>query len=158
MVFYKFASNQSQIYRFISHQGFLYLCCITIIHHIWLYLIIFNRSGYIEKNSGPKSNSYQHFFICHLNLNRISAHNLLKLSLLWAYITVHNCMLYVYQRFISTHPFTTMIIIYRFQVIIYVEKIILWILNEAVFVFTAKSPFHLKLKISITSTNALILK
>ena len=59
---------------------------LAFIHHIWLYLIIFNRSGDIEINPGPKSNSYQSFSIFHWNLNRISVHNFLRLSLLRAYI------------------------------------------------------------------------
>ena len=63
--------------------------CHSKLHHIWLYLIIFDRSGDVEKNSEPKPNSYQSFSICHWNLNSSSAHNFLKLSLLRAYITVY---------------------------------------------------------------------
>ena len=63
--------------------------CHSKLHHIWLYLIIFDRSGDVEKNSEPKPNSYQSFSICHWNLNSSSMHNFLKLSLLRAYITVH---------------------------------------------------------------------
>ena len=67
-----------------------YICILlAFIHHIWLYLIIFNRSGDIEKNPEPKPNSYQSLSICHWNLNSISARNFLKLSLLRAYITVY---------------------------------------------------------------------
>ena len=34
-----------------------YFCVLlTFVHHIWLYLIISNRSGDIEKNPGPKPN------------------------------------------------------------------------------------------------------
>ena len=69
--------------------GFLvFIVLLTFVHHIWLYLIISNRSGNIEKNPGPKPS--QRFSVCHGNLNSISAHNFLKLSLLRAYITVHN--------------------------------------------------------------------
>ena len=58
-----------------------YICILLeFIHHILLYLIMFNR---------PNSNSYQSFFIYHWNLNSISARNFLKLSLSRAYITVH---------------------------------------------------------------------
>ena len=68
-----------------------YFCVLlTFVHHIWLYLIISNRSADIEKNPGPKPNPCQSFSICHWNLNSISAHNFLKLSLLQAYIAVHN--------------------------------------------------------------------
>ena len=68
-----------------------YICVLLIfIHRIYLCLIIFNRSGDIEKNPGPMPNSYQSFSICHWNLNSITAHNFLKVSLLRAYITVHS--------------------------------------------------------------------
>ena len=53
-------------------------------------MIIFNRSGNIEKNPRPKANSYQSFSICHWNLHSITAHNFLKVSLLRAYTTVHS--------------------------------------------------------------------
>ena len=68
-----------------------YICVLlTFIQHIWLYFIIFNRTGDIEKNPGPKPNCYQTFSICHLNLDSITAHNFLKVSLLRAYITIHS--------------------------------------------------------------------
>ena len=66
-----------------------YICILLgFIHYIWLYLIIFNRSGDIEINPEPKPNSCR-FFICQWNLNSISVHKFLKLSLLSTYITVH---------------------------------------------------------------------
>ena len=75
----------------LSFVRIFYICVLlTFIHHIWLYLIIFNRSGDIEKNPGPKPKSYQRFSICHWHLNSITAHNFLKVSLLRAYITVHS--------------------------------------------------------------------
>ena len=56
-----------------------YFCVLlTFVHHIWLYLIISNRSGDIDKNPGPKPNPCQSFYICHWNLNSISVHNFLK--------------------------------------------------------------------------------
>ena len=76
--------------RFISLSVFRtsYICILlAFIHHIWLYLIIFNRSGDVEKNPGPKPNSYQSFSVCHWNPNSISPYNFLKLPLLQAYIT-----------------------------------------------------------------------
>ena len=42
------------------------------------------------KNPGPKRNSNQSFSICHWNLNSITAHNCLKISLLRVYILLHN--------------------------------------------------------------------
>ena len=47
-------------------------------------------SGDIEMNPGPKPCSCNKFSICHWNLNSISAHNFIKLSLLRAYISFHN--------------------------------------------------------------------
>ena len=47
-------------------------------------------SGDIETNPGPKPIAGQSFSICHWNLNSISAHNFTKISLLTAYVLVHN--------------------------------------------------------------------
>ena len=103
-----------------------YICILlALIHHIWLYLIIFDWSGDAEKNLELKPNSYQSFSICHWNLNSSSVHNFLKLSLYKHTSLFINLMLYFYQRLISVHPFYGMIIIYKFQVIIYIGKIIL---------------------------------
>ena len=54
-----------------------------------MYLILTKRSGDIEQNPGPKSNSAQSFSICHWNLNSISAHNFIKISLLKTCIATH---------------------------------------------------------------------
>ena len=54
---------------------------VTYVFHIWLYLILTKRSGDIEQNPGPKSNSSQSFSICHWNLSSIFAHNFIKISL-----------------------------------------------------------------------------
>ena len=60
------------------------------VHHIWLSLTIIRRSGDNEENPCPKCNSNQSFSICHWNLNSITAHNYFKISLLRAYISLHN--------------------------------------------------------------------
>ena len=67
------------------------MCNLTFlyIYLLWLFAIVFNRSGDIEKNPGPKAKSCQSFSICHWNLNSIPAHNFAKLSLLQAYNTIH---------------------------------------------------------------------
>ena len=59
-------------------------------YHIWLSLTIIRLCGDIEENLGPKCNSNQSFAIRHWNLNSIIAHNYLKVSLLRAYISLHN--------------------------------------------------------------------
>ena len=82
----------------------LYLSMIGVyVHHIWLSLTIIRLSGDIEENPGPKCNSNQSFSICHWNLNSITAHNYLKISLLRAYISLHNfdvvCISEIYLDF-----------------------------------------------------------
>ena len=46
-------------------------------------------SGDNEENHGPEPNYSPKFSICHWNLNSISAHNCIKLSLLRAYVSTH---------------------------------------------------------------------
>ena len=60
------------------------------VHHIWLCLTIFKIRGDIEETIDPKYTSNQSFFICNWNLNIITARNYLKISLLRAYISLHN--------------------------------------------------------------------
>ena len=62
----------------------------TYICHIWVSSILISLSGDIEKNLGPKPSSCDKFFICHWNLNSISAHNFIKISLLCTYVSTHN--------------------------------------------------------------------
>ena len=45
--------------------------------------------GDAEENPEPKPSSKQIFSICYWNLNSISAHNYIKLSLLRAYLSTH---------------------------------------------------------------------
>ena len=56
----------------------------------WFRPFLILLSGDIETNPGPKPVSGQSFSICHWNLNSISAHNYIKISLLTAYVLVHN--------------------------------------------------------------------
>ena len=49
-------------------------------------LTIIRLSGDIEENPRPRFNANQ----CHWNLNSITAHNYLKISLLRGYISLHN--------------------------------------------------------------------
>ena len=57
--------------------------------HFWLDEIVLKLSGDIKENPGPKPSSNQSFYICHWNLNSISAHNYIKVPLLRAYISTH---------------------------------------------------------------------
>ena len=56
---------------------------------MWLYSFAIKCSGDIEDNPSLKPNSCEYLSICHWNLNSISAHNFIKLSLLRAYISVN---------------------------------------------------------------------
>ena len=79
--------------RFISSSvvRISYICILlTLIHHILLYLIIFNRNGDIEKNLDPSLFLVKVSIFCQWNLNSISSHNFLKFSFLQAYVTVHD--------------------------------------------------------------------
>ena len=115
---------------------------VTYVFHVWLYLILTKRSGDIEQNPGPKSNSCQSFSICHWNLNSISAHNFIKIFLLKLTLPLTNWMLYAYQKLISTSVFQMMMIILEFLGMIYSERTTHLILNEAVFVFIIETFFQ----------------
>ena len=57
--------------------------------NIWYYKCLLRLSGDTELNPGPKPNSCQGFSICHWNLNSITSHNFIKVSLLTAYNNIH---------------------------------------------------------------------
>ena len=71
-------------------RGLYTLVLATCKCQIWLCSILITLSVDIEENPGPKPSSCDKFFICHWNLNSISAHNFIKTSLLRAYISTHN--------------------------------------------------------------------
>ena len=58
-------------------------------NHFWFFKTALKLSGDVEENPGPKPSSSQSFSICHWNMNSISAHNYIKLSLLRAYVSTH---------------------------------------------------------------------
>ena len=57
--------------------------------NIWYCKCLLRLSGDIELNPGPKPNSCKSFSICHWNLNSITSHNFIKVSLLTAYNNIH---------------------------------------------------------------------
>ena len=137
--------------------GISYICILlALIHHIWLYLIIFNWSRDNEKNPEPKPNSYKSFSICHWNLNSISMHNVLKLSFLRAYIIVHKfdviCLSETYLDSSILHEDNNL------QIPVYDLHREDHPLNVKQGVFTTTSLFYWKLKIFITCRNTLILR
>ena len=62
------------------------LIVIIFIQFVWLHALIIRLGGDIETNPGPKPNPCHNFSICHWNLNNLTAHNYLKVSLLPTYI------------------------------------------------------------------------
>ena len=70
----------------IVSRGLYNLILATYIRHTWVCSILTTLSGDIEKNQGLKPSSCDKFSICHWNLNSISAHNFVKISLLRAYV------------------------------------------------------------------------
>ena len=68
---------------------FIHQCISTICLSFLTWKIILKLSGDIEENPGTKPSSNQNFSICHWNLNSISAHNYIKVSLLRAYVSAH---------------------------------------------------------------------
>ena len=56
----------------------------------WYHINLFDiTKTFLEINPGPKRTPKVSLSICHLNLNSISAHNYVKLSLLRAYLALH---------------------------------------------------------------------
>ena len=59
---------------------FLFMCIFNVSIHIWSYTRTVDRSGYIEKNPGPRLSSSLNFLIRHSILNNITAHSYGKFS------------------------------------------------------------------------------
>ena len=57
--------------------------------NLWHVFYLVKPSGDIEENPSPKLNSFQKLSIYHLNLNSITAHNFIKISLLIVYNSIH---------------------------------------------------------------------
>ena len=58
-------------------------------NHFWFFEIVLKLSGYVEENPAAKPSCSQSFSICLWNLNSISAHNYIKLSLLRDYVSTY---------------------------------------------------------------------
>ena len=71
-----------QILKLAFEIRLLFTCIFYGSIHIWLYTRIIDLSGDVENNPGPRLNSSQNFSICHWNLNSITVHSYVKISLL----------------------------------------------------------------------------
>ena len=67
---------------------FLILIVIMYIQFVWIHALLIRQSGDVEMNPGPKPNPCHSFSIFHWNLNSLTAHDYLKVSLLWAYVAI----------------------------------------------------------------------
>ena len=107
----------------------LYLSRIGVyVHHIWLYFIIIKLRSDIEESPGTKRYSNQSFSICHWNFNSITAHNYLKISLIFI------------LRYILTLPQHLMIKILKSLDITHLGPIMHLIERDVVFVYIIKVP------------------
>ena len=81
---YKLIAHRKILTKFLL-QYFFFLHVFLFLQHIRLYLIM---SGDIETNPGPLNK--QDLSLCHWNLNSICASHFVKVSLIEAYIAVHD--------------------------------------------------------------------
>ena len=89
---YVISLSSAQNIRFLRRSlfhTFYFINAVSYIHHMWLYSLVIKGSGDFEENPGPKPTSYACLSICQWNLNRISAHSYIKLSVLRAYISIN---------------------------------------------------------------------
>ena len=75
---------RNQILKLAFAIRFLFICIFYGSIHIWLYTRVIDLSG-----DRPRHSSSQTFSICHWNLNSITAHSYVKISLLKAYLSIH---------------------------------------------------------------------
>ena len=81
----------TRIFRKVRLQLITLLYSVMIVNvMLWYFFRLLELSGDIEFSPGPKPDSSQSFSICHWNLNSMSAHNYSKISLLTAYISIHD--------------------------------------------------------------------
>ena len=73
----------------LKYFWFLFLIGFSLNTAFWLQIFLVLLSGDVEVNPGPKRTPKVSLSICHWNLNSISAHNYVKLSLLRAYLVFH---------------------------------------------------------------------
>ena len=59
------------------------------VNHFCFSKIVLNFSGDVKENLVPKASSSHNFSIYHQNLNSISEHNYIRLSLLRSFVSVH---------------------------------------------------------------------
>ena len=74
----------------LASTGLYVYTLVTFMRYIWVHSTVMQMSGDTEMNPSRKPSYCNKFFICHWNLNSISAHNLRKLSLLRVFSSIYN--------------------------------------------------------------------
>ena len=83
--------KSKSINSFVSKGLYVYTL-VTFMCYIWVYSTVIKMSGDIEMNPGPMPSSCNRFSISLWNLNSISMHNFIKLSLLHAHNFDISCL------------------------------------------------------------------
>ena len=83
------SAQNTRFLRKLLFNSLYFISVVLYIHYVRLYFIAFKRGGEIEENPGPKPYICGSLSISYWNLNSISAHNFIKLSLLRAYISIN---------------------------------------------------------------------
>ena len=99
--------------KFLISSVFLLLSC-SYLYHIWLFSRLMHLSGDIEKNPGPKKDFSQKFSIGTWNLNSLVAHNLTKVALLKAYLSVQRLDIFCTSETYSTLVLQRMMTVYEY--------------------------------------------
>ena len=89
VTFHVFFRKKVNIINVCLGRIFLWNTLSSFLSSIWYYKCLLQLSSDFELNPGPKHNSSTSFSICHWNLNNITSHNLLKVSLLTASNSIH---------------------------------------------------------------------
>ena len=72
----------------VDSNNFFDFIVIMFIQFILVHVLLIRQNGDIEMNPWTKTNSSHSFSICHWDLNSLTAHNYLKVSLLRAYVAI----------------------------------------------------------------------
>ena len=109
-LFYHFAINQRKFSKLItkhliSYVLFLQVCLLLNLPLNHMLLIM---CGDIESNPGPLNESKKALSVCHWNLNGISTHSYIKLSMLEAYNALHNYdLICISETFLNSYDLST---------------------------------------------------
>ena len=85
--FYRYAYPLINTNKCLSFNFDISLTLLNFFHSLF-YQILLLLNGDVETNPGPNK-KYKPFICCHWNVNSLTAHNMVKLSSIGAYNTIH---------------------------------------------------------------------